>query len=83
MKGSEANVEIDTPNVAIYPQMNIEGSYRILVNSDDETIVDVRKGSLEISTPQGSTQVDKDQRITIQGSADSAQYQVAAADTKD
>ena len=79
LKGSEANVEIDTPNVAIHPQMNIEGSYRILVNSDGETIVDVRKGSAEISTPQGSTQVEKDQRITIQGNADNAQYQVAAA----
>ena len=44
-----------------------EGSYRILVNSDGETIVDVRKGSAEISTPQGSTRVERDQRITIQG----------------
>ena len=83
MKGSEADVEIDTPNVAIHPQMNNEGSYRILVNSDGETIVDVRKGSVEISTPQGSTQVERDQRITIQGNADNAQYQVAAADTRD
>src|ERR1700737_3886523 len=62
LKGSEANVEIDTPNVAIHPQMN-EGSYRITVNSDGETIVDVREGSAEISTPQGSTRVDRDRRI--------------------
>src|ERR1019366_7965233 len=83
MKGSEADVEIDTPNVAIHPQMNNEGSYRILVNSDGETIVDVRKGSVEISTPQGSTQVERDQRITIQGNADNAQYQVASSGTRD
>src|ERR1019366_3587541 len=83
MKGGEADVEINTPNVAIHPQMNNEGSYRILVNSDGETIVDVRKGSVEISTPQGSTQVERDQRITIQGNADNAQYQVASADTRD
>src|ERR1019366_6966698 len=82
-KGSEADVEIDTPNVAIHPQMNNEGSYRIQVNSDGETIVDVRKGSVEITTPQGSTQVERDQRITIQGNADNAQYQVAAAGTRD
>jgi hypothetical protein len=82
LKGSEADVEIDTPNVAIRPQMN-EGSYRITVNSDGETIVDVRKGSAEISTQQGSTRVDKDQRITIQGNADSAQYNVSAAYSKD
>jgi FecR protein len=81
-KNNEANVEIDTPNVAIHPDMG-EGSYRILVNSDGETIVDVRKGSVEISTPQGSTRVERDQRITIQGNADSAQYQVSGAPGRD
>jgi hypothetical protein len=81
-KNNEANVEIDTPNVAIRPQMG-EGSYRILVNSDGETIVDVRKGSAEISTPQGSTRVERDQRITVQGNADNAQYQVSGAPGKD
>ena len=80
-KGSEADVEIDTPNVAIHPQLG-EGSYRITVNSDGETFVDVRKGSAEISTPDGSTRVDKDQRITVQGT-DHPQYQVAAASRKD
>jgi hypothetical protein len=82
LRGNEANIEIDTPNVAIRPQMN-EGSYRITVNSDGGTIVDVRKGSAEISTPQGSTHVDRDQRITIQGNADNAQYNVAEASRKD
>jgi hypothetical protein len=81
-KNNEANVEIDTPNVAIHPDMG-EGSYRILVNSDGETIVDVRKGSADISTPQGSTRVQRDQRITIQGNADSAQYQVSGAPGRD
>lgn len=78
LKGGEAAVEIQTPNVAIHPQMG-EGSYRITVNSDGETIVDVRKGSAEIATPQGSTQVQRDQRITIEGNADNAQYQVSGA----
>src|SRR6267378_6038015 len=82
LKDSEANVEIDTPNVAIRPQMN-EGSYRISVNSNGETIVDVRKGSAEISTAQGSPRVDRDQRITIQGNADNAQYNVSEAFRKD
>jgi FecR protein len=82
-KNNEANVEIDTPNVGIHPAAGEEGSYRILVNSDGETIVDVRKGSAEISTPQGSTRVERDQRITIQGTADSAQYQVSGAPGRD
>jgi len=82
-KNNEASVEIDTPNVAIHPAMGEEGSYRVLVNSDGETIVDVRKGSAEISTPQGSTRVERDQRITIQGNADNAQYQVSGAPGRD
>ncbi|HEX4641986.1 MAG TPA: DUF6600 domain-containing protein [Candidatus Acidoferrales bacterium] len=81
-KNNDANVEIETPNVAIHPEAG-EGSYRILVNSDGETIVDVRKGSAEISTPQGSTRVQRDQRITIQGNADNAQYQVSGAPGRD
>jgi hypothetical protein len=81
-KNNEANIEIQTPNVAIHPAMG-EGSYRVLVNSDGETIVDVRKGSAEISTPQGSTTVQRDQRITIQGNADNAQYQVSGAPGRD
>src|SRR6266436_9319497 len=82
LKDSEANVEIETPNVAIRPQMR-EGSYRITVNSNGETIVDVREGSAEISTPQGSTRVDRGQRITIQGNADNAQYNISSANRKD
>lgn len=82
LRNNEANIEIDTPNVGIHPEMG-EGSYRIQVNSDGETIVDVRKGSAEISTPQGSTRVDRDQRITIQGTADSAQYQISGAPGRD
>jgi hypothetical protein len=82
VRGNEAGAEIDTPNVAIRPQIG-EGSYRIQVNSDGETIVDVRNGNAEISTPQGSTQVGRDQRITIQGNADSAQYQVSGAPGRD
>jgi FecR protein len=79
---SDANIEIDTPNVAVRPQAG-EGSYRILVNANGETIVDVRKGSAEISTPQGSTRVDRDQRITIEGNADNAQYQISGAPGRD
>jgi hypothetical protein len=82
LRGNEANIEIDTPNVGIHPVTG-EGSYRILVNSDGETIVDVRSGSAEISTPQGSTRVERDQRITIQGNADNAQYQISGAPGRD
>jgi hypothetical protein len=39
LKNNDSGVEINTPNVAIRPQLG-EGSYRILVNSDNETIID-------------------------------------------
>ncbi len=80
LKGSEADAEIDTPNVAVHPLKN--GSYRIQVNSDSETQVIVRKGKAQVTTQQGSTDVESGQIITIQGS-DDPQYQTASAPRKD
>jgi hypothetical protein len=79
-RGAEASSEIDTPNASIRPTG--EGEYRILVNSDAETQVVIRRGSAEISTPQGSTRVDAGQMITIAGT-DDPQYQVAQAPSRD
>ena len=61
-KGTEAAVEIDTANVAVRPAQT-DGVYRVEVNAEGETQVIVRKGSAEISTPQGSTQVEKGQMV--------------------
>ena len=81
LRGSEADSEIDTPNASIHPLG--EGEYRILVNSNEETQVTVRSGSVEIGTPQGSTRVDKGQMITIAGSGENAQYKTDPAPGKD
>ena len=80
LKGSGANSEIDTPNSAVHPDG--PGEYRILVNSDAETEVIVRRGSADVSTPQGSTHVDEGQMITIAGT-DNPQYKTAAAPGRD
>ena len=77
LKGTEATAEIDSPNVGVRPLLG-EGEYRIVVNSDAETQVTVRRGSADIVTPQGSTHVDSGQMITIQGT-DNPQYQTAQA----
>src|SRR5436309_12935088 len=53
LKGAEADVEIDSPNVAVRPLR--QGRYRMQVISDSETNVIVRDGEAEITTPQGST----------------------------
>jgi hypothetical protein len=80
LKGTEAAAEIDTPNASLRP--NGDGEYRVLVNSNDESIIIVRRGSAEASTPQGSTHVDQGQMITIQGS-DNPQYKIDPAPTPD
>ena len=80
LTGNEAGIEIDTPNVAIHPLH--EGSFRLQVVSESETQFVVRDGEAEVSTSQGSTRVQKNQIITIQGS-DNPQYQVARAPEPD
>ncbi len=79
-KGSESEVEIDSPNVAVHPLK--PGSYRVQVNSDSETDVIVRSGEAEITTPQGSTRVKEGEMITIRGT-DSPEYKISAAPQKD
>jgi uncharacterized protein DUF6600/FecR-like protein len=79
-KGSEAEVEIDTPNVAVRPLR--AGRYRVQVNSDFETDVIVRSGEVEISTPEGSTTVKEGHVALIRG-ADNPEYKVENAPGKD
>jgi len=76
----EPNVEIDTPNVAVRPQ--VPGVYRIQVNSDSQVEITVRKGRVEVFTSEGSTTVERGKTISIQGT-DSPEYQVAEAESPD
>jgi hypothetical protein len=80
LPGSEAQVEIDTPNAALHPDG--QGDYRVLVNSDAETEIIVRTGAADVSTPQGSTHVNAGQMITIAGT-DSPQYRIDNAPGRD
>ncbi len=80
LPGSQAQVEIDTPNAAVHPDG--QGDYRILVNSDAETKIIVRSGSADVSTPQGSTHVDAGQMITVAGT-DNPQYRIDPAPSRD
>ncbi|MBI3645295.1 MAG: FecR domain-containing protein [Acidobacteriales bacterium] len=81
-KDGEADVEIDTPNMSLHPNRR-DGSYRILVVSDDQTEVLVRKGDAEVSTPQGRTHLEKGQMITVRGTGNDTQYKIADAPSKD
>lgn len=80
LNGAQAKSEIDTPNIAVYPQK--AGVYRILVSSNSETQVIVRRGEAEVSTPQGSTRLKQGQQITVEG-VDSPQYQITDAPARD
>jgi hypothetical protein len=81
-KDSEADVEIDTPNMSVHPNRR-DGSYRITVVSDDQTEVLIRKGDAEISTPQGRTHLEKGQMITVRGTGNDTQKQIAEAPSRD
>ena len=80
LQGSQATSEVDTPNVAVQPLQ--PGTYRIDVNSDDMSLVTVRDGQAQVSTPQGSTNVDAGKQITVEGSQN-PQYQIADAQPLD
>jgi hypothetical protein len=79
-KGAEADVEIDTPNMAVHPLS--EGVYRIQVDADAQTQLTVRKGRAEVSTQDGSTTVDRGQVIYVRGE-DNPEYQIADASSND
>ncbi len=79
-RGTEADVEIDTPNVAVHPLG--EGVYRIQVNSQANSEVIVRKGEAETSTPQGNTTLEKGQLIEVRGE-ENPEYQTRKAPGRD
>jgi hypothetical protein len=81
-QGSEAAAEVDTPNVAIHPQRD-GASFRVIVNSNDETQIIVRRGEVDLSTAQGSTKAEPGQMITVHGSGDETAYKTDDAPAND
>ena len=81
-KNGDAEPEIDTPNVAVHPAHN-DGVFRVEVRPDGDTVVIVRKGEAQISTPQGSTEIRAGEMATVRGTADNAQYKISDAPDRD
>jgi hypothetical protein len=79
---SEAEPEIDTPNVAVHPAHK-DVVLRIEVLSDGDSIVIVRKGEAQISTPQGIAEVKQGEMATVRGSGADARYKVSGAPERD
>jgi len=81
-KDSEVEPEIDTPNVSVHPAHH-DGVFRIEVRPDGDSLVIVRRGEAQISTPQGSTEVRSGEMATIRGDSTSAQYKISQAPDPD
>lgn len=81
-KDSEAEPEIDTPNVSVHPAHH-DGVFRIEVHPDGDTLLIVRKGEAQISTPQGATEVREGEMATVRGTSDQAQYKISSAPDRD
>ena len=77
LEGTEAGVEIDTPNVAVNPRR--VGLYRIEVTPSGDTLVTIHEGEADISTPEGSTQLQKGQTANVRGTGNDVRYQIVAA----
>ncbi len=81
-RDSEAEPEINTPNVSVHPAHE-DGVYRIEVRPDGDTIVIVRQGEAQIATPQGSAEIHAGEMATVRGDNQSAQYKVSQAPARD
>jgi hypothetical protein len=79
---SQAEPEIDTPNVALHPAHQ-DGVYRIEVRPDGDSIIIVRKGQAQISTPQGIADIKVGEMATVRGSGADARYKISAAPDHD
>lgn len=79
---SEAEPEIDTPNVALHPAHQ-DGVFRIEVRPDGDSIIIVRKGEAQIATPQGIAEIKLGDMVTVRGSGADARYKITAAPDRD
>jgi hypothetical protein len=79
---SEAEPEIDTPNVAVHPAHQ-NGVFRIEVRPDGDSIIIVRRGEAQISTPQGIANIKQGDMATVRGTGADARYKISAAPERD
>lgn len=80
LRGAEADVEIDTPNIAVHALG--EGLYRVQVYSPDYSQVTVYGGRAQVITSQGKTMLGLGQIIYVKGTA-APEYQMAPSVGKD
>ncbi|HEY5257630.1 MAG TPA: DUF6600 domain-containing protein [Candidatus Baltobacteraceae bacterium] len=67
LQGSTMRPEVDTPSISILP--DDVGRYRVTVTSDGRTLLTVREGTADVTTPQGSQTVSVGSTLVAQGPA--------------
>ena len=79
---SEAEPEIDTPNVALHPAHK-DGVFRIEVRPDGDSIIIVRRGEAQLATPQGIAEIKQGDMATVRGAGADAKYKITPAPDRD
>ncbi len=73
LRNSNAQVELDTPSIAIRP--TTEGEYRVSVLEDGTTEITVRSGQLEIEGPRGSETLAPGYSTVVRGNPSDPEFQ--------
>jgi hypothetical protein len=63
LRGGEADIDIETPLVAVRPGKN--GQYRVEVHGDGEAWIMVRQGEAEVASPAGIEVLKKGKRMIV------------------
>jgi hypothetical protein len=77
LRQSNEQGEVDTPLIAVRPAGM--SSVRVEVAPDNSTRVTVRHGGADVFTPQGTEHVNEANTMTVRGSQDDPEFQVANA----
>jgi hypothetical protein len=74
LRASQAQVEVDTPSVAVRPLR--PGAYRVTVREDGTSEITVRSGEAEIDSQRGGEHLEAGQTMEARGPATDAEFQV-------
>ncbi len=74
LRDSEADVELDTPNVSVRPSKR--GIYRVTVNEDGTSEVTVRSGEAETFSPKGAERLHSGKTMLVRGTQADPEFQV-------
>jgi hypothetical protein len=77
LRPSEAQVELDTPSVAVRALR--QGAYRITVREDGTSEITVRSGEAEIASPRGTERLGPGRTMNARGPASDPEFQVTGA----